>query len=296
MTEILDGREVSNQIKKEIAVRVDEMVAQGKKRPNLATILVGDDPASQTYVRNKIKACEQVGYISTHFHYDSSVSEEELLAKIDELNADDEIDGLIVQLPLPEHISKNSVIDRIDEMKDVDGFHHMNFGRMCSNLPCHIPATPNGILELLRRYDIKTLGKHIVVVGISNIVGLPMGILLAKGNDPGDATVTFTHIHTVDLKMHTLQADILIVAAGVPGLIKADMVKDGVIVVDVGINKVEDPSKKSGFRLTGDVDFEGVSKKASHISPVPGGVGPMTIASLLINTLKAANKSFSYQY
>ena len=296
MAEILDGLAVSNQIKSEIAVRVEEMVTAGKRRPNLATILVGDDPASQTYVRNKIKACEQVGYISTHFHYDSSITEEELLAKIDELNDDDEIDGLIVQLPLPDHISKNAVVDRINEMKDVDGFHHMNFGRMCSNLPCHIPATPNGILELLRRYQIKTLGKHIVVVGISNIVGLPMGILLAKGNDPGDATVTFTHIHTVDLKMHTLQADILIVAAGVPGLITPDMVKEGVIVVDVGINKVADPSRKSGFRLTGDVDFEGVSKKASHISPVPKGVGPMTIASLLINTLKAANKSFSYQY
>lgn len=295
MAQLLDGKAVSDQIKNEISEEVQRMVANGDKRPHLATLLVGEDPASRTYVKNKIRACEKVGFVSTHLEYDDTISEEALLCKIDELNEDDDIDGLIVQLPLPKHISKTKVIDRIDPMKDVDGFHHLNFGRMCSNLPCHIPATPNGILELLRRYEIKTKGKHVVVVGRSHIVGLPTSILLARGKNPGDATVTLTHIHTVGLEQYTIQADVLIVAVGKPGLITEDMVKEGVIVVDVGITKVPDPTKKSGYALKGDVDFENVFKKASYITPVPKGVGPMTIAALLMNTLKAAKKTFTYQ-
>lgn len=295
MGQILDGKGVADKIKEEISLEVNTMIENGEKRPNLATLLVGTDPASHTYVKNKIKACEQVGFISTHLEFDATLSEEALLGKIDELNEDDDIDGLIVQLPLPDHISKTKVIDRIQPMKDVDGFHHLNFGRMCSNLPCHIPATPNGILELLRRYDIQTKGKHVVVVGRSHIVGLPTSILLARGKNPGDATVTLTHIHTVGLEQYTKQADVLIVAVGKPGLITADMVKEGVVVIDVGITKVEDSTKKSGFALKGDVDFDAVSEKASYITPVPKGVGPMTIASLLMNTLKASKKTFSYQ-
>jgi len=294
MAILIDGKAVADQIKSEIAAEVESMLRNGEKRPNLATILVGDDLASHTYINHKKRACEQVGFVSTNFNFDADISENELLSKMDELNNDDEIDGYIVQLPLPDHIQNEKVIDRIEPLKDVDGFHHLNFGRMSSNLPCHLPATPNGILELMRRYKIETKGKHVVVVGVSNIVGLPMSILLAKGHNPGDATVTMTHIHTVDLKSHTLRADILIVAAGVPGLVTADMVKDGVVIIDVGINTVPDPSRKSGFKLVGDVDFEGVEKKASYITPVPKGVGPMTIASLLMNTLKAAKKSYTY--
>lgn len=295
MAEILDGLAVSKQIKSEIATEVSQMILDGEKRPNLATILVGSNPASQTYVKNKIRACEQVGFVSTHIEFEDTITEELLLNEIERLNQDDDIDGMIVQLPLPDHISKQQVIDRIDPMKDVDGFHHLNFGRMCSNLPCHIPATPNGILELMRRYDIQTKGKHVVVVGRSHIVGLPMSILMARGKNPGDATVTLCHIHTVGLEQYTKQADVLIVAVGKPGLITADMVKKGVTVIDVGITKVDDPTKKSGYALKGDVDFDQVSQKASYITPVPKGVGPMTIASLLMNTLKAAKKSFSYQ-
>ncbi|MEO9965558.1 MAG: bifunctional 5,10-methylenetetrahydrofolate dehydrogenase/5,10-methenyltetrahydrofolate cyclohydrolase [Reichenbachiella sp.] len=293
MATLLDGKGVSDQIKAEIKEEVAAMVARGEKRPNLATILVGENPASHTYVNHKIKACKEVGFISTHLQFSEDISEEYLLKKMDALNEDEEIDGYIVQLPLPDHIHKEKIIDRIKPMKDVDGFHHLNFGRMSSNLPCHLPATPNGILELFRRYKIETKGKHVVMVGASNIVGLPMSILLAKGHNPGDATVTLTHIHTVDLASHTRQADILIVATGVAGLIKADMVKEGVIVVDVGINKVEDPTRKSGFRIVGDVEFEEVEKKASYITPVPKGVGPMTIVSLLMNTLDAAKKTYS---
>ncbi|MEO9804278.1 MAG: bifunctional 5,10-methylenetetrahydrofolate dehydrogenase/5,10-methenyltetrahydrofolate cyclohydrolase [Reichenbachiella sp.] len=293
MATILDGKKISDQIKAEIKTEVETMVGRGEKRPNLATILVGENPASHTYVNHKIRACKEVGFISTHLQFSEDISEEYLLKKMDALNEDDEIDGYIVQLPLPDHIHKEKIIDRINPMKDVDGFHHLNFGRMSSNLPCHLPATPNGILELFRRYDIETKGKHVVMVGASNIVGLPMSILLAKGHNPGDATVTLTHIHTVDLASHTRLADILIVATGVAGLITADMVKGGVIVVDVGINKVEDKSRKSGFKIVGDVDFEEVEKKASFITPVPKGVGPMTIVSLLMNTLDAAKKSYS---
>lgn len=293
MAQILDGKGIADQIKAEIKEEVQAMVARGEKRPNLATILVGENPASHTYVSHKIKACKEVGFVSTHLQFSEDITEEYLLRKMDALNEDEEIDGYIVQLPLPDHIHKEKIIDRIKPMKDVDGFHHLNFGRMSSNLPCHLPATPNGILELFRRYNIETKGKHVVMVGASNIVGLPMSILLSVGHNPGDATVTLTHIHTVDLASHTRQADILIVATGVPGLITADMVKEGVIVVDVGINKVEDSSRKSGFRLIGDVDFEGVEKKASYITPVPKGVGPMTIVSLLMNTLNAAKKTYS---
>jgi methylenetetrahydrofolate dehydrogenase (NADP+)/methenyltetrahydrofolate cyclohydrolase len=293
MAIILDGKATSDQIKLEIKEEVKAMIARGEKRPNLATILVGDNPASHTYVNHKIKACKEVGFISSHLQFSEDISEAYLLSKMESLNNDDEIDGYIVQLPLPDHIHREKVIDKIDPMKDVDGFHHLNFGRMSSNLPCHLPATPNGILELFRRYNIETKGKHVVMVGASNIVGLPMSILLSKGHNPGDATVTITHIHTVDLASHTRRADILIVAAGVPGLITADMVKEDVIVVDVGINSVKDPSRKSGFRLVGDVAFDEVEKKASYITPVPRGVGPMTIVSLMMNTLDAAKKSYS---
>lgn len=295
MAKILDGLAIFNQIKLEIAIEVEQMMKAGIKRPNLATILVGKNPASQTYVKNKIKSCEEVGFNSTHLEFDDTISEEFLLKEIEKLNADDDIDGMIVQLPLPDHISKHHIIDRINPMKDVDGFHHLNFGRMCSNLPCHIPATANGILELMRRYDIQTKSKHVVIVGRSDIVGLPMCILMARGKNPGDATVTLCHIHTERLEQHTMRADVLIVAVGNPGLITADMVKDGVIVIDVGITQVEDSTKKSGFALKGDVDFEAVSKKASYITPVPKGIGPMTIAALLMNTLKATKKSFSFQ-
>ena len=290
MPTILDGKATAQQIYQEIAEEVHLIKKAGGRAPHLAAVLVGHDPASETYIRNKIRACQEVGFNSTLVQYGTQVSEEELLHKIDKINKDEETDGMIVQLPLPDHVSKVKIIDRISPAKDVDGFHHLNFGRMCSNLGAHIPATPYGILELLRRYNIETKGKHVVVVGRSHIVGLPVSILLARGNNPGDATVTITHIHTVGLEQYTRMADILVVAVGKPGLIKADMVKEGVIVVDVGITRVSDSTKKSGFGLKGDVDFDDVAPKSSHITPVPGGVGPMTIAALLLNTLKASKK------
>ena len=282
---LLDGKRVSQEIKDEVKVETSSLLGKGHRPPHLVAIIVGDNPASQTYVSHKIKACDYVGYRSTVLTYPADLKESFLLRKLHSLNADPEIDGILVQLPLPAQISEHKVIETISPEKDVDGFHPINNGRMAKNLPSPLPATPAGILELLRRYDIDPKGMHVVVVGNSNIVGSPVSTLLARENEMGRATVTTCHIHTQDLAYHTRQADILVVATGVVGLIKADMVKEGVVVVDVGINRIEDSTRKRGFRLVGDVEFNGVSAKASHITPVPGGVGPMTIAMLLKNTM-----------
>jgi methylenetetrahydrofolate dehydrogenase (NADP+) / methenyltetrahydrofolate cyclohydrolase len=291
MATLLDGRKISAEIKAEIAEEVASIKAQGGKIPHLAAVLVGNDGASETYVNAKVKACEEVGFKSTELRFDATISEEDLLQVVDELNDDADIDGFIVQLPLPEHISVERVIESINPQKDVDGFHPVNVGRMVKNLPAYISATPYGILELLRRSEIETKGKHCVVVGRSQIVGSPMSILMAGSGSPGNCTVTLCHRHTKNLEEHTRLADILIVAVGIPGLIKADMVKEGAVVIDVGITRVEDAGKKKGYALKGDVDFEGVASKCSHITPVPGGVGPMTIGSLLWNTLLAAKNA-----
>ncbi len=282
---LLDGKKTSADIKESIRLEVEQIKKDGGKIPHLAAILVGEDGASQTYVNRKVKDCEYVGFESTLLRFQDSITEEELLAEIEKVNQDADIDGLIVQLPLPKHISKDKVMATIDPKKDVDGFHIDNVGRMVSGKPCYLPATPYGILLLLEKYGIETRGKHCVVVGRSHIVGTPMSILM---NLRADCTVTITHRHTVDLPKYTKEADILIVAVGIPEFIKADMVKDDVVVVDVGITRVEDTSKKSGFSLKGDVAFDEVAPKSSFITPVPGGVGPMTIASLLKNTLLAA--------
>ncbi|MTI30387.1 bifunctional 5,10-methylenetetrahydrofolate dehydrogenase/5,10-methenyltetrahydrofolate cyclohydrolase [Xanthovirga aplysinae] len=288
MATILDGKKTAEEIKGEIEEQVKQIKAQGGKVPHLAAILVGNDGASETYVNNKVRACEKVGFESSLLRFDENISEEELLTVVEEVNANDDIDGLIVQLPLPQHISVEKVTDRIRPEKDVDGFHPENVGRMAKNLPAYIAATPYGILQLLKRYQIETKGKHCVVVGRSHIVGSPMSILMAGSGYPGDATVTLCHRYTENLEEFTKRADILIVAVGIPGFVTADMVKEGVIIIDVGITRVEDASKKSGYRLKGDVDYEQVYPKSSFITPVPGGVGPMTIASLLWNTLLAA--------
>ncbi|MDC0338423.1 bifunctional 5,10-methylene-tetrahydrofolate dehydrogenase/5,10-methylene-tetrahydrofolate cyclohydrolase [Flavobacteriales bacterium] len=284
---LLDGKKTAQDIQLEIAEKVKCLKADGKKTPHLAAILVGGDGASLTYVNAKVKACEKVGFESTLVHMDTTTSEEDLLNKIDELNNDDAIDGFIVQLPLPKHIDETKVTLAVSPRKDVDGFHPENIGKMCLNLPTFLPATPNGVLEMLKRYSIETSGKHCVVIGRSHIVGSPMSILMARNGNPGNATVTLTHSRTSNLKEICATADILIAAVGKPLFVTADMVKEGAVVVDVGIHRVEDPSKKSGFKLLGDVDFANVSEKCSHISPVPGGVGPMTIASLMMNTLSA---------
>ncbi len=284
---LLDGKKTSQDIQLEIAEKVQQLKAEGKKTPHLAAILVGGDGASLTYVNAKVKACERVGFESTLVHMDATTSEVDLLNKIDELNNDDSIDGFIVQLPLPEHIDETKVTLAVSPSKDVDGFHPENIGKMCLNLPTFLPATPNGVLEMLKRYNIETSGKHCVVIGRSHIVGSPMSILMARNGNPGNATVTLTHSRTVNLKEVCASADILIAAVGKPLFVTADMVKPGAVVVDVGIHRVEDASKKSGFKLLGDVDFANVAEKCSHISPVPGGVGPMTIASLMMNTLAA---------
>ena len=283
----LDGKKISFDIEQEIAAEVKELLARGMRPPHLAAVLVGDDGPSRTYVRNKMKACEVVGFRSSLIKLPEDINEQELVARIEDLNRDDEVDGYIVQLPLPEHIEVEHIIDIIDPKKDVDGFTPSNFGKIDQEHHSLLPATPMGVMELLKRYRIETRGKHCVVVGKSHIVGMPMGILLAG---PGDATVTICHIHTRDLATHTRMADILVVAVGKPNLITADMVKEGVVVIDVGINRVPDSTKKKGYALRGDVDFEGVEPKASYITPVPGGVGPMTIASLIINTLEAYKK------
>ncbi|WP_297337158.1 tetrahydrofolate dehydrogenase/cyclohydrolase catalytic domain-containing protein [Algoriphagus sp.] len=287
---VIDGKKTSQDIKSEIAARVAEIKTEGGKIPHLAAILVGNDGASQTYVGAKVKSCHEIGFESTLIRLEETVSEQELLRVVEKVNENPDIDGLIVQLPLPNHISVEKVTDKIKPEKDVDGFTPANVGRMTLNWPAYVAATPYGIVELLKRYEIETSGKHCVVIGRSHIVGSPMSILMARNGNPGNATVTLTHSRTQNLKEITQTADILIVAIGKPEFVTADMVKEGAVVIDVGIHRIADSSKKSGFRLIGDVKFDEVSQKASAITPVPGGVGPMTIASLLYNTLQAAEK------
>ena len=287
---LLDGKKTANDIKNEIAIKVSSLVAGGGKKPHLAAILVGSDGASETYVNAKVKACNKVGFDSTLVRFNADVSEEELLAEVKKINNNSDIDGLIVQLPLPAHIDEMKVTEAINPIKDVDGFHPANIGRMALNLPTYLPATPAGILELLERYKIETSGKHCVVIGRSHIVGSPMSILMARNNNPGNCTVTLTHSRTQNLKETTKKADILIVALGKAEFVTADMVKDGVCIIDVGITRVKSDKTKSGWKLLGDVAFDEVSKKSSFITPVPGGVGPMTIAMLLKNTLVATAK------
>ncbi len=288
--ELIDGKETSKQIKQEIAEEVKKIKNNDGKIPHLAAILVGEDPASQTYVRSKDKACKEVGFFSSLYKYPTSITQKELLEAVDFLNNDDDIDGFIVQLPLPAHIDEQKVIESIDPLKDVDGFRPENFGKMALGLNSYIPATPNGIIELIKRYKIETEGKNCVVLGRSHIVGLPMSILMGQKSYPGNATVTLCHSRTKNLKEVCRNADILVVAIGKPGFVTEDMVKDGAVVIDVGIHRMPSTKTKSGFKLNGDVKFDEVSKKCSYITPVPGGVGPMTIASLLLNTLKAAKK------
>lgn len=284
---ILDGKKVSEDIKNEIAAEVQKMKDNGEKVPHLAAIIVGNDGASLTYVGSKVKACERVGFQSTLIKMPSTTSETELLKKIKELNQNDDIDGFIVQLPLPKQIDTQEIIMAIDPSKDVDGFHPENFGKMALDMSTFIPATPFGILELLERYDVDTEGKHTVVIGRSHIVGRPMSILMGRKGFPGNSTVTLTHSHTKNINQITSQADIIITALGVPNYLKAEMIKDDAVIIDVGITRVTDETADKGYRITGDVDFENVVKKASFITPVPGGVGPMTIAMLLKNTLLA---------
>ncbi len=285
--ELIDGKKIADDIKKEIAITVEQMVAEGKKRPHLAAILVGHDGGSETYVAHKVKACEQCGFKSTLIRFENDVTEEELLNAINRLNNDNDVDGFIVQLPLPRHISEQKIIEAIDYRKDVDGFHPINVGRMSIGLPCYLSATPAGIMELLKRYNITTKGANCVVLGRSNIVGKPVATLMMQKHQPGDATVTVCHSATKNLKEICSQADIIIAALGQPGFVTADMVKQGAVIIDVGTTRVPDTTRKSGFRLCGDVDFENVAPKCSYITPVPGGVGPMTICSLMINTLLA---------
>ncbi len=287
---VLDGKKTSADIKEEIALEVAELKRQDKKAPHLAAIIVGNDGASLTYVNAKVKACERVGFESTLVRLPEETTEEELLNEIAILNVDKDINGFIVQLPLPDHIDEHKILMAIAPEKDVDGFHPMNVGKLALNLPTFISATPFGILELLDRYKIETSGKDVVVIGRSHIVGSPMSILLAQKRKVGNATVTLTHSRTKNLAEVTKKADIIVAALGIPEFLKEDMVKEGVVIIDVGITRVADASKKSGFRLVGDVDFNGVSSKASHITPVPGGVGPMTIAMLLKNTLLALHR------
>ena len=284
---LIDGKAVSEQVKKEIAEEVEKIVAAGGKRPHLAAVLVGHDGGSETYVANKVKACEVCGFKSTLIRYEENVTEEELLACVRRLNEDADVDGFIVQLPLPKHISEQKVIETIDYRKDVDGFHPINVGRMSIGLPCYISATPNGIMELLRRYNIETQGKKCVILGRSNIVGKPMAMLMMQKSYPGDSTVTVCHSRSKTLREECREADIIIAAMGQPEFVTADMVKEGAVVIDVGTTRVPDATRKSGFRLKGDVKFDEVAPKCSYITPVPGGVGPMTIVSLMKNTLLA---------
>ena len=288
---LLDGRKTANDIKEEIAVEVSSLIAAGSKKPHLAAILVGTDGASETYVSAKVRACKEVGFRSTLVRLDNKVLESDLLSEIEEINNNKDIDGLIVQLPLPDHIDEMKITQAIDPIIDVDGFHPQNIGRMALNLPTYLPATPAGILELLGRYNVETAGKHCVVIGRSHIVGSPISILMARNNNPGNCTVTLTHSRTQNIKDITKTADILIVALGKSEFITADMVKDGVCIIDVGITRVRSNTTKSGWKLLGDVAFEGVKNKCSFITPVPGGVGPMTIVMLLKNTLKSAKRA-----
>ncbi len=287
---ILDGKKISNEIKNEITAEVQEMKERGEKVPHLAAILVGSDGASLTYVGSKVKACKRVGFESTLIQMPETTSELELLKQIEKLNEDEDIDGFIIQLPLPPQIDTQKVLLTVDPHKDVDGFHPQNFGKMALEMSAFIPATPFGILELLRRYNVETKGKHTVVIGRSHIVGRPMSILMSRKGWPGNSTVTLTHSNTKNISQITTQADIIISALGVPNFLKAEMVKDDVVIIDVGITRVQDDSHPKGYVITGDVDFENVSKKASFITPVPGGVGPMTIAMLLKNTLLACEQ------
>lgn len=282
--QILDGKKASQAIRDDLKIDVAQLAAEGKKIPHLAAILVGANGASETYVAAKVKACEEVGFKSTLIRFDEEISEMKLLDKIEELNNDLDVDGILVQLPLPKHISEEKVIITINSDKDVDGFHPISIGKMVQGSPTFIPATPNGIMLLLKYYKIDTKGKHAVIVGRSNIVGRPMSILLSANTNPGNCTVTVCHSKTEDIKSYCLQADIIVAAIGKPDFITADMVKHGAVIVDVGITRVKDTSKKSGFKLKGDVDFENVAPKSSWITPVPGGVGPMTIAALMKNT------------
>ena len=287
---IIDGKTTAAQIRSEIAEEVKAMRSRGEKAPHLAAVLVGHDGASETYVNYKVKDCEEVGFVSSLFRFEDTITEEELLNKVKELNEDDEVDGFIVQLPLPDHISENKVIEAIDPSKDVDGFHPVNVGRMVIGLPCYVSATPAGIIELIKRYNIETQGKNCVVIGRSNIVGKPLSILLAKKTDPGNTTVTVCHSRTKNIKKFSLEADILIAAMGKPEFVTADMVKEGAVVIDVGTTRVNSDETKSGFKLKGDVLYDEVAPKCSYITPVPGGVGPMTRVALLKNTLLAAKK------
>jgi len=284
---ILDGKNVAQVVKDNLKLDVAQLAAEGKKIPHLAAVLVGNNGASETYVAAKVKACEEVGFKSTMVRFEEDVSENKLLDKIRELNNDPDVDGILVQLPLPKHISDEHVIYTIEPGKDVDGFHPENIGRMVQGLPAFIPATPHGIMLMLEHYKIDTRGMHAVIIGRSNIVGRPMSILLSSNSNPGNCTVTICHSHTKNMKEICLQADIIVAALGKPGFVTADMVKEGAILIDVGITRVKDSTRKSGFRLKGDVDYENTAPKSSWITPVPGGVGPMTIAALLKNTYKS---------
>ncbi|MBK8967588.1 MAG: tetrahydrofolate dehydrogenase/cyclohydrolase catalytic domain-containing protein [Saprospiraceae bacterium] len=288
--QLLDGKLLSENIKAELAAEVDQIKLKGGKIPHLAAVLIGDNPASQVYVNSKIKSCEQIGFTSTMVRRSGDVSEEEVLEIVANLNNDPDVDGFIVQLPLPKHIDEEKIMLAIDYRKDVDGFHPVNFGRMAQGMPAFLPATPFGILEMLRRYNIETSGKHCVVLGRSNIVGTPISILLSRKGYPGDCTVTLTHSRTQDLPAEVRRADIVVAAIGIPQFVKGDWVKEGAVVIDVGINRIPDASRKSGSRLVGDVDFDSVAPRCSHITPVPGGVGLMTVTALLMNTLKACRK------
>jgi len=285
--QILDGNVVSKAIKEELKIKVAQLVTEGKKVPHLAAVLVGNNGASETYVASKVKTCEEIGFRSTLIRLDDSISEYKLLTAIEELNNDPEIDGILVQLPLPKHISDEKVINAIHPSKDVDGFHPVSVGRLVQGLPSFVPATPHGIMLMLEHYKIDTKGMHAVVIGRSNIVGRPMSILLSANTNPGNCTVTICHSHTRNLKEICLQGDIIVAALGKPGFVKGDMVKPGAIVIDVGITRVPDATKKKGYAIKGDVDFDEVAPNASYITPVPGGVGPMTIAALMNNTFKA---------
>ena len=288
--QLIDGKKTSTEIKQEIAAEVAEMTAAGIRRPHLAAILVGHDGGSETYVANKVRSCAECGFESTLLRFEDDITETQLLDEVRKLNKDDNVDGFIVQLPLPGHINEQRVIETVDPDKDVDGFHPVNVGRLSIGLPGFKSTTPAGIIELLRRYNIDTRGKHVVVIGRSNIVGKPVASLLMQKGNPGDATVTVCHSRTANLAEITRQADIIIAALGKPGFVTADMVKDGATLIDVGTTRVPDASRKSGFRLCGDVDFENVAPKCAFITPVPGGVGPMTICSLMLNTLQAAKQ------
>ena len=288
---VLDGKALAATIKEELKQEVDTIRLAGGKIPHLAAVLVGEDPASQVYVRNKVRSCEKVGFRSTLVRRGTDVTQTELLEIVDQLNKDPDIDGFIVQLPLPKHLDEDAINLAIDPKKDVDGFTPVNIGMMTLGLPAYLPATPNGIMTMLDRYGIETSGKEVVVLGRSNIVGTPMSILLSRKSNPGNATVTMCHSRTKDMKFHTRRADILVAAIGIPEMVTADMVKEGAVIIDVGINRVDDASRERGYRLCGDVDYKGLESKVSAMTPVPGGVGPMTVVSLLMNTLAASKRA-----